>query len=544
MLRPYQIDIVNRVHEAWQAGARNVVLRADTGAGKTVMIAHIVRSHRGASCIIAHRSELVSQLSSAMAREGVRHNLICSQADRRAISADHAARFGHVYFDPSAPCAIASVDTLVRRDDLADWQRNVTLWVVDEGHHLLANNKWGKAVAAFSHPQVNGLMPTATPRRADGMGLGRHADGVADAMVDGPSARWLIDNGYLTSYKVACVNSHIEEFLGDVSASGDWSNATLRSASQQSQIVGDVVQSYRQFADGKLGITFATDVKTAGEIAAAYRAGGVPADLLTGDTDIALRRSILRRFAEREILQVVAVDVISEGFDLPACEAITMARPTASLATFLQQMGRGLRPMPGKSFCQLIDHVGNFLRHGGGPDTPRVWSLDRRDRRSKAPDDAIPLRICLNVECGQPYERFRRACPYCGTSVPEPAGRAAPDQVAGDLTLLDESVLARLRGDLAATDQTLDEYRAGLVAKYCPPLAIPANVKRHAAKQDAQSVLRELMAALGGQWRAAGLSDGEMQSRFWYTFGMDVITAQTLGIDDANKLIDRIVKVF
>src|SRR5690606_24763517 len=141
----------------------------------------------------------------------------------------------------------------------------------------------------FTHPDCRGLGPTATPGRADGKGLGRHADGFMDIMValtDTPDgtlgvhvgnevtcapAKVLIREGFLSPYRVACVESHITEFLGEVAKSGDWSQAALKSASERSSIIGDVVTSYRQFADGKIGITFATDVEPAGNIARAYR---------------------------------------------------------------------------------------------------------------------------------------------------------------------------------------------------------------------------------------------------------------------------------
>lgn len=542
-LRPYQSDLVGSVHQSWNQGAQNVLMRLDTGGGKTVCIGDIVKRHAGASCVIAHRSELVSQLSVALGREKVRHNIICSDKDRRAIAEEHMEKFGRVYLEPAAPCAVASVDTLIRRDNLDSWQRAVTLWVTDEGHHTLRGNKWGRAVSKFVHPHVKGLLPTATPKRADGMGLGRQWDGLADVMVEGPPARWLMAEGYLTRYRVAAADSHVQEFLGEVSKSGDWTNTQLRAASRQSTIVGDVVQSYKQHAYGKLGVTFASDVETATEMAHAYNLGGVPAAVLTGDTESGVRRAMLRQFARREIWQICAVDVISEGFDLPAVEAVTMARATASLQVFLQQLGRGLRPADGKLFCQLIDHVGNFLRHRGGPDTPRDWTLERRERKSKAPDDEIPLRLCINIECGLAYERFRKTCPHCGHPAPPPAGRSGPAEVEGELGLLSEDILAGLRGEVDTVDMDRYAYAASLAAKHCPTIAIPRHVRYHDDRQTAQGALRQAMAQWGGYRRAEGLSDVEMQRAFWFQFGVSVLEAQALGVDDALRLLDRVVRV-
>lgn len=553
-LRPYQTDLVDRTYNSWSNGAQNVLMQAATGAGKTRMLAYILQHHDGAACVIAHRDMLLSQLSAALAECGVYHDLICNDATRREIVALHVLRFGRCFIRPGARIRVASVNTIIRRD-VAQWAAQVTLWVTDEGHHLLtgvSENQWGKAVKAFTHPNVRGLLPTATPSRADGKGLGRHADGLADVMVQGPPTRWLIEQGYLTDYRVICPQSDMT-VLADVAASGDWSPKVLKEASQRSHIVGDVVASYLAHAPGRLGATFATDVETATNMAQAYRDAGVPAEVLTGDTDARTRVGILKRLERREILQLVTVDIVSEGFDLPALEVLSMARPTQSLSLYLQQFGRGLRPVYAGGgepptaadriaaqaasakgrYALLIDHVGNFLRHQGGPDAPRVWTLDRRDKRRSAPSDAIGLRVCLS--CLQPFERIRTACPHCGEPIPAPSTRSSPAAVDGDLYELDRDVLDALRAQIPGDVATAQIAWTGL-----PDVAYRANIRRHEERLDALGELRAAMGRWGGVWHARGESDREIQRRWYATFGLDVLSAQALGRADAVALTDRV----
>lgn len=540
LLRPYQENLKGHVFQAWNQSAKNVVMRLDTGGGKTKVFSDIIRNHEGHSVLIAHRSELVSQISLTLAINGVRHNLVAAENTKRAIAKLHVEELGTAFYDPGARVLVASVDTLVRAELPAGFAKKVTLWVVDEGHHLVLDNKWHTAISLFSNPACRGLLPTATPARADGKGLGRPeigGSGVADVMVEGPPMRWLIDNGYLTDYRIICPPSDLE-VLADVSASGDWSNKALREAAKRSHIIGDVVKHYLQWAPGKLGITFSTDVETAGEIAMAFKLAGVRAELLTGKTDDYVRRSILRRFARREIDQIVAVDIISEGFDLPAIEVASMARPTASLPLYMQQFGRTLRTMEGKGKALIIDHAANVIRHGGPPDRARVWTLENRSRRSKSEDDAIPLRIC--VECFEPYERIYRECPHCG-HYPEPATRSAPGMVDGDLMELDPGILRKLRGEKDAVDLDIPHYRAELMATGLPAFPVMANVKRHSERQDAQAELRRAMDLWGGLRQQEGMADSEMQRRFWFAFGVDVMSAQALGTKDALILRDKIM---
>jgi superfamily II DNA or RNA helicase len=539
-LRDYQQQLVSDVREAWARGAQNVVMQLATGGGKSECLAEIVGSCRDWSFVIAHRNELVSQLSMTLAKRNIPHNLVCSEASSRVISQLHAETFGRVWYDPSAPTQVASVDTLVRREGLERVFERVKLGVIDEGHHVLKDNKWGAAFRAFTHPAFKGLLPTATPRRADKKGLGRHADGLADALVRGPTAGELMERGYLTRYKVVLADSHLEAFLGDVAASGDWSTAAMRRAVENTRIVGDVVSSYMTHGLGCLGITFTTDVKTAQEIKAAYVSAGVPAEVLTGDVDPIERRNMLRRFSARQTWQLVAVDVVSEGFDLPSVEVVTMARPTQSLATFLQQFGRGLRPFAGKTHMLLIDHVGNFLRHGGGPEMSRPWDLDRVNKRAKREVAEILIRVCLNAICGQPYERHLKACPHCGTERPPPEGRGTPEQVEGELRLLDDAVLEMMRAAINKIDRPVTDLQRELQHKGAPGIAIAGLTNKHLAKQEAQRVLREAMGAWGYARHVKGLEDGEMQRLFWHTFALSTLEAQALGIDDARRLTEAV----
>jgi superfamily II DNA or RNA helicase len=538
--RPDQWQFISEINQAWNQGAKHVVGVASTGFGKTVCLSQLVEDNRGAACVVAHRQELVGQISMMLARYGVRHNIIAAQATVRAIAAEHVREFGQCYYTPSSLVGVASVDTLVRAEVDAAWLAQVTLVITDEGHHVVIGNKWHAALQRF--PNARGLLPTATPSRADGKGLGTPelgGSGIADAMVLGPPMRWLIDNGFLTPYRVICVESDLKLLESQVSASGDYSPQTLKDAAKKSRIVGDVVREYLRWARGLRHITFSTDTDTAAAMTTAYRAAGVRAECLTGKTHDHLRRDIIKRFERGDLEEIVAVDIISEGFDLPAIEAVSFARPSMSLGVVWQQFGRALRTFEGKTQALIIDHVGNVINPAIGlPDRPRVWSLANRDSRKKKENDAIPMRVC--VECYEPYERTYRECPHCG-HYPEPASRAAPQSVDGDLAEMSPELLAKLRGDLDQAAYTLDEERARLVASRAPHVAVMAGVKHHAERLDTLAQLRQTMADWGGRRFARGDTDSMMQREFFLRFGVDVITAQALKRAEAQALLDRIV---
>ena len=562
-LRPFQQGIKAAVFQHWNEGRRNVLVKSPTGSGKTVITADIVRDMNCAVASIAHRSELVTQKSVALAREGIPHRVIGPDSLRKDCVTLHMEEFGRSFYNPGARVGVCSVDTLVgRKND--PWFHQVGLWDMDEAHHVLRSNKWGAACAMF--PNAYGLGVTATPARADGAGLGAHADGVFEGIVQGPELRELIDAGYLTDYRVFAPPSDVDYSEVTITASGDYSPAKLRAAVHASdKIVGDVVKHYLRIAPGKLGVTFAVDIESAKEICAAYRAAGVPAEIVSAKTPAMLRSQILRRFKARQVLQLVNVDLFGEGFDLPAIEVVSMVRKTESWPLFVQQFGRALRLMIPKELSKIwgtftdeqrrahiatsekpaaliIDHVGNVIRHGL-PDAPRQDTLDRRERRSSGPSDAVPLRACANenadgqgTPCASIYPRFLKTCPYCGF-YPEPPERSAPEFVEGDLHELTPEALAALRGKVAQIDG------APRIPQHLDAMAARGLMNRHHERQVAQHALREQIALWAGWQRHQGRDDSQSYRIFWHTFGIDVMSAQALGRPDAEALTLKIQTV-
>lgn len=545
-LRPYQQELKNEIYNHWNDHQQsNVLAVLATGAGKTVLFSSIMADNGGATCAVAHRQELVSQISLALARNKVRHRIIGPTNVVKMIVRLHMEEVGHSYYDPSSRHAVAGVDTLIRRgDQLANWLPTVKLWVMDEAHHVLQDNKWGKAVNMFRN--ARGLGVTATPCRADGYGLGSHADGVFDVMKVGPSMRDLINMGYLTEYRIFAPPSTFNREDVPVSQStGDFNLDKMRKAVASSSLVshdektitGDVVAHYIKLAKGKLGVTFVPDLTAAEEVCKQFNDAGVPAAILSSKMSDTDRILVLRKFRNRELLQLVNVDILGEGFDCPAIEVVSFARPTESYSLYCQQFGRALRLLEGKTHALIIDHVGNVMRHGL-PDAPREWSLDRRERRTGKSEPST-VRVC--TACAAVYERFRDACPDCGEPVPKPADRSGPVQVDGDLYELDPDVLAQMRNEVVGARETPEAMRDRLTQLGVPVPGVMANTKRQRERLEVLSELDGVLAQWAGYRRAEGLSDSEIFRKFYQVYRMDWLTAQGLKKDEAKSLIEKML---
>lgn len=563
-LRYYQSDLKDGIRAAWRRlGPRSQVMGVSpTGSGKGVLIGALVAEAQGAVCVMAHRQELIGQLSMSLARFGVRHRIIAPDPVVRAICAEHLTETGKCWFDPTARAGVASVQSLTPRriQQESKWLNQVTELITDEAAHVLRDNIWGKAAALF--PNAHGLGLTATPCRSDGLGLGAHADGIYSEMVLGPHMRDLIDAGYICNYRVVCATTHIELQGVGIGVNGDYTldRGKGKEAVRKSSIVGDVVATYKKWADGKQCLVFASDIDTARDMAEDFNAHGVKAIMLDGTTPDAERRSAMKRFRNKKIQVVTSVNLFAEGLDIAGVDCVSLARPTMSFGLHAQQIGRALRlsidPAHMKAWdtysveqrlaiiaaspkprALVIDHAGNCLNPRLGlPDSRTTWTLDAEDRKSSGPSDVIPNRACLNPSCLSPYLRSLPACPFCGEKPKPTPGRSGPEAVDGDLVELSDEILSVLRNAVAKVAMPNDVFREQEHIRTLPAAWIGSNVKKHDAHRVAQAKLQNAMAWFGGEKRALGYSDSRLFREFFLVFGHDWLSVQAQDRETMEKV--------
>jgi len=543
-LRPFQADTKNDLYKSWANGSGASIVVLPTGAGKTVLMSSVAVDVQEITVAMAHRQELVQQISMAMAQMGLRHNIIAPAATINVIISQHIRAFGQSFYNRRAALTVAGVNTLNRRaKELTQWANTVRYWMGDECHHFQASNMWGKAVAMF--PNARGVGFTATPIRCDHKSLQFGHGGVFDDMVVGPGMRELIKMGYLSDYRIFGPPQSIDISAVKISnATGDFTHKSLSDVAAKSTITGDVVAHYMKIAPGKRGITFTVDVEAAMKTAELFRSAGVSAEAVSAKTPDNVRNEIIQKFRKGIITQLVNVDLFGEGFDVPAVEVVSMARPTQSFGLYTQQFGRALRMFENKSHGIVIDHVGNVKRHGL-PDAVRNWTLTASStgRRSMVKDpDVMPTTTCLNLECLAVFEAITSKCPYCLT-VQEPEARSEPKFVDGDLIEFSPELLAKLRGDIEKIDRDFDAQTMVPGALQNTP-AQTRLVHIHGHNQLAQKELRENITYWAGIRRDKGQPDSEIYRRFYHTFGTDIMSAQGLKAKPANDLCENIKKGF
>lgn len=532
--RPYQREQHDNILREWNSGKKAVASQSATGSGKTVLLSGIIKALDVPTVAIAHRQELVAQMSRTLAANSIEHSVIGSDALIRNINKQHLRMFGRTYYHAGSQMRVASIDTLISKKNIQSarsWGKDTGLWIMDEGHHLLRNNKWGTGVNLL--PNALGLGLSAWFGRSDGIGLGDQAGGFYEALVKGPDPGELIDLGYLSAFKMYGPKSNIDLTGLNVTASGDYNQNKLIQRARKSQITGDIVEHYLNLAAGKRGVTFVTDVETADETARKFNEAGVPAVAISANTPDLDRQNAISALECGELLQIINVDILGEGFDCPAIECVSFARPTASYSLFIQQFGRGLRIFEGKEKAIIIDHVGNVERFGGAPLIVRDPMFENREKKSNSKkEDVKKLKTCS--ECLAYYEAYLTACSECGYEyIPEI--RSKPEHVDGDLILLDEYGTAEI-------EKKIEESKA-------PPapsgniIFDKSNHKKHLEKLKVKEQLKTTIGMWWAHRKIDGFSVQERYRLFYNMFGIDARSAGALDKKHSLELMSRVEKV-
>ena len=397
-LRPYQQQLITDIRLQYQLGHKRVLAVLPTGGGKTVCFTHIAQqaARKGNRvCVLVHRQELLDQASLAMPMP---HG--CIRAGR-SMDLSHAVQ-------------IASVQTLARRLHLIP-PEFFQLIIVDEAHHTTAG-QWAACLQHFHAAHLLGV--TATPCRTDGRGLGEWYQ----AMMQGPSAQWLTDNGYLAAARVLAPPGF--DTKGLRKKMGDYD--TKQAEQRVGIIMGDIVGHYRKHLSGQTAIAFCCSVAHAEAVAALFISNGIAAASIDGTMSSDQRSDLLAALSTGRLKVLTSCALIGEGVDVPSVGGCILLRPTASESLHLQMIGRCLRPS-GNKVAVVLDHVGNTLRLGHHLEQ-RDWSLDGLKKRDR--DQAPSVKVC--PACYATSPSAAQVCRDCG-HVFAPQEQRELQQVDGEL---------------------------------------------------------------------------------------------------------------
>lgn len=361
-LRAHQKDAKQKIFDGWNE-CNSILLQMPTGTGKTYLFTSIIndlvrnykKNHEEINIlVVAHRMELLDQISETLDRFGIAHGYI------------QGAKEQHLW----KRVQVASIlSLLTEKNYLNTMRQRYNYIIVDEAHHSLADT-YVKLFELF--PDAKKLGVTATPWRFNHEAFTH----LYDRLVVSPQISWFISHGLLADFDYISIkpDSDIQRLVDStkIAQTGDFINSELDNAFNNMRIRSKLFDSYRRYANGRKGIIYAINRAHATRIAQMYSSQGVKAVAIDCETPKEVRIDLIDQFKKGEIKVLVNVDIFTEGFDCPDVSFIQLARPTRSLALYLQQVGRGLRIHKDKENTIILDNVGLY-NYFGLPDANRKW---------------------------------------------------------------------------------------------------------------------------------------------------------------------------
>lgn len=342
--RDYQRGALDAIHEARGRGITRQLISLPTGAGKTIIAAHLVRETGLPTVMLVHRNELVAQSVDKLAQINPNLSIGVVKAERDELDRE---------------VIVASVQTLIsapRLRRLLDSLPAERLIISDECHHDAAPSR-RQVIEDLEPTLLVGL--TATPHRADNLALGDLYQEITAhvSMVE------LMARGQLARLRGLRVETDAD--LDRVhTVAGEFSTGELATTVDTPARNGQIVNAWRDYAaDRTRTVAFCVNVDHAYHLRDAFRAAGVACETVIGETSPTERADLFARFHRGELPILTGCMVFTEGWDEPALDCILMARPTKSAGLYIQSAGRGARPHTGKTDCLIIDFVDNTSRH-------------------------------------------------------------------------------------------------------------------------------------------------------------------------------------
>ena len=361
-LRPYQVSAKREIYRAWES-CRTVLFQMPTGTGKTRLFSSIIKDIRRQGqaedvrrrvLVLAHRTELIQQIDETLSlKYGIGHGIIKSGIEETW----------------NRTVQVASVQTIVRRLD--KWAaKDFSYIIIDEAHHAVSATY---LTICKKFPEARILGVTATPCRLTGDAL-RKLFGML--VISQPVSKF-IEQGYLSPYYYYSIkpDSSTQRALDGIkhfNVEGDYAEADMMRVFDTNKVRANIVAAYQQYAIGKKGIIYTINQAHNKHICEEFEKIGVKIKAIDSKTPTEERKNTVAQFKSGKIDILCNVNIFSEGFDCPDCEFIQLARPTCSLAMYLQQVGRGLRPHPAGIPAIILDNVGSYNKFGL-PSANRQW---------------------------------------------------------------------------------------------------------------------------------------------------------------------------
>lgn len=449
MLRTYQRDAITQIRDHYKKGGKRAMLHMPVGSGKTATFCEVLKGlhmNNKPGLIVVRGRKLVDQASQRLAREGVPHGVFMAN---------------HKGFNPNLPIQVASIDTLRARDA----KPRATLIVIDEAHFAVS-----PSFKNFleQYPDSLILSVTATPFTKQSL---RH---LADVIISPITISELLAQGFLVDARYFAPRAPDLSKISISRMTGDYDIEELEELMKGTVIVGDTVTEWKRLGENRSTLVFCVSVNHSLQICEAFNKAGIKAEHVDASINDRARDQMIARLERGETKVITSIGTMTTGVDIPSLGCLVFTRPTKSYSLYVQMLGRGTRPFPGKEHFIVLDHAGNLMRHGALENIDgREVSLD-----GKEPEEKLLVRTC--EKCFAVFPQRPGPCPNCGYIAPKTENTRELEQRDGELAeYVSDPIKARLfqlrsmRAERKYNTNWVwykmrDEFGEDVAEKYCP----------------------------------------------------------------------------
>jgi superfamily II DNA or RNA helicase len=334
-LRNYQLEAVETVISAANAGISRQLISLPTGSGKTIIMSALAKQVNKRTLILAHRQELITQTVDKLKLVWPEIGIGICQGDRDDIH---------------HPVVVGSVQSCSRPKRLERLrEQGFELMMIDEAHHSVADT-YQSVINALGFGEGTNKLLVGVSATCGREGLGS----IFDSITFSRSISTMIGSGYLSPVigRKILTNFILEKIR---ISNGDFAISDLAEAVNTPERNQFIVDKFTEYAPGRKSVAFCCDVQHCKDLAAAFQARGVDCCAVWGDMPLDERERALTDLKHDKIQLVTSCGILTEGYDEASLSCVVMARPTKSQSLYIQCVGRGLRIYPSKENCLVLD---------------------------------------------------------------------------------------------------------------------------------------------------------------------------------------------
>jgi superfamily II DNA or RNA helicase/HKD family nuclease/SOS-response transcriptional repressor LexA len=337
-----QIEALRNLQNLREDKKNKALIISATGTGKTYLSAFDAKEFNPKKLLfVVHRLTIAKDsLKTFQKVFGNEKTMGLFSGDKRDLEADFI---------------FSTIQTISKNSHLENFSKNHFDYIIIDETHRSGADSYLRLIDYFEPKFLLGM--TATPERTDGNDIFQ--------LFDHNIAYEIRLNRAMEEEMLSPFHYYgVTDLLIDDNEIDNKSDFNLLVSNERIERIIEKAKFYGSDNGITRGLVFCSRKNEAKELSALLNLKGYKTVALTGDSSEEERAKSIEKLESDNLNEkldyIFTVDIFNEGIDIPKINQIIMLRPTESAIIFIQQLGRGLRKVDGKSYVTVIDFIGNY----------------------------------------------------------------------------------------------------------------------------------------------------------------------------------------